>query len=35
LKLARRTRREHGFDILTPQAWTRVYSAGAASAKPV
>ena len=35
LKLARRTRREPGFDILTPQAWTRVYSAGAASAKPV
>lgn len=35
LKLARRTRREHGFDILTPQAWTRIYSAGAASAKPV
>lgn len=35
LKLARRTRRDHGFDILTPQAWTQVYSAGAASAKPV
>ena len=35
LKLARRTRREHGFDILTPQAWAQVYSAGAASAKPV
>jgi predicted nucleic acid-binding protein len=35
LKLARRTRRGHGFDILTPQAWAQVYSAGAASAKPV
>jgi len=35
LKLARRTRRGHGFDILTPQAWAQLYSAGAASAKPV
>ena len=35
LKLARRTRREHGFDILAPPAWVQVYSAGAASAKPV
>lgn len=36
LKLARRTRREHGFDILTPQAWTPAYSAaGASSLKPV
>jgi predicted nucleic acid-binding protein len=31
LKLARHTRREHGFDILTPQA----YAASGASAKPV
>ncbi|BFI95041.1 MAG: hypothetical protein RSP_05510 [Rhodanobacter sp.] len=23
LKLARRTRRDHGFDIVTPQAWSR------------
>jgi|APAra7269096870_1048528.scaffolds.fasta_scaffold02604_3 putative PIN family toxin of toxin-antitoxin system len=36
LKLARRTRREHGFDILTPQAWAPAYSAaGASSLKPV
>ncbi|HKR75016.1 MAG TPA: putative toxin-antitoxin system toxin component, PIN family [Rhodanobacter sp.] len=35
LRLARRTRREHGFDIVTPKAWAEVYSAGAASAKPV
>ncbi|WP_426662855.1 PIN domain-containing protein [Rhodanobacter aciditrophus] len=35
LKLARRTRRGHGFDILAPQAWAQVYSAGAASVKPV
>ena len=35
LKLARRTRRDHGFDILTPQAWAQAYSAGVASAKPV
>lgn len=35
LKLARRTRRDQGFDILTPQAWAQAYSAGAVSAKPV
>ncbi|MEW9625771.1 PIN domain-containing protein [Rhodanobacter geophilus] len=37
LRLARRTRREHGFDIVTPQAWAQAQagSAGAASAKPV
>ena len=37
LKLARRTRRDHGFDIATPQAWSRAYAglAGASSAKPV
>lgn len=37
LKLARRTRRDHGFDIVTPQDWQRVYAgpAGASSAKPV
>ena len=34
LKLARRTRRDHGLDILTPQAWSRVYAA-ISSAKPV
>ncbi len=36
LKLARRTRRDHGFDILTPQAWAQIYSAaGDSSLKPV
>lgn len=37
LKLARRARRDHGFDIATPQAWSRVHAglAGASSAKPV
>ena len=37
LELARRTRREHGFGIATPQAWARVQagSAPASSAKPV
>jgi predicted nucleic acid-binding protein len=37
LKLAKRTRRDHGFDIVTPQDWSRAYtgSAGASSAKPV
>ena len=37
LKLARRTRREHGFDILTPPAWAlaQAGSAGVSSAKPV
>lgn len=37
LKLAHRTRRDHGFDIVTPQDWQRVYAgpAGASSAKPV
>jgi predicted nucleic acid-binding protein len=37
LRLAGRTRREHGFDIVTPQAWAEAQagSAGAASAKPV
>lgn len=37
LKLARRTQRRHGFGIVTPQDWARVYagSAGASSAKPV
>jgi predicted nucleic acid-binding protein len=37
LKLARRTRRDHGFDIATPQEWSRVYAglAGASSANPV
>lgn len=37
LKLARRTRREHGFDILAPQHWVpaQAGSGGAASAKPV
>jgi uncharacterized protein len=35
LRLARRTRREHGFDILTPQAWAQRYSSAALSAKPV
>lgn len=37
LKLAKRTRRDHGFDIVTPQAWSRAYAglAGASSAKPV
>ncbi|MBD8873364.1 PIN domain-containing protein [Rhodanobacter sp. DHB23] len=37
LKLARRTRRDHGFDIVTPQDWSGAYAglAGASSAKPV
>jgi predicted nucleic acid-binding protein len=37
LKLARRTRREHGFDIATPQDWSSAYigSAGASSSNPV
>jgi len=37
LKLTRRTAREHGFGILTPQAWTlaQAGSAPASSAKPV
>ncbi|OOG50345.1 putative toxin-antitoxin system toxin component, PIN family [Rhodanobacter sp. C06] len=36
LKLTRRTRREHGFDILAPQGWAQVYSvAGNSSLKPV
>ena len=37
LKLARRTRRDHGFDIATPQAWSGTYAGltGASSAKPV
>lgn len=26
LKLARRTRRDHGFDIATPQEWSRAWS---------
>lgn len=34
LKLARRTRRDHGFDILTPLAYSALGDAGA-SAKPV
>ncbi|MEW9571481.1 putative toxin-antitoxin system toxin component, PIN family [Rhodanobacter sp. Si-c] len=37
LKLARRTRREHGFDIVTPRGWaeTQAGSAPASSVKPV
>lgn len=37
LMLARRTRRDHGFDIVAPQAWPGIYAglAGASSAKPV
>lgn len=31
LKLTRRTQREHGFDVLTPQAWIAVYTAPASS----
>ena len=37
LKLARRTRREHGFDIVTPQGWAEAQagSAPTSSVKPV
>lgn len=31
LKLARRTRRDHGFDVLTPADWAKAYAAPASS----